>query len=284
MHTSPRPPAPADPDAARIQAILASGIKIPPLPGALLEVQALARQPDADARRLAAVIQRDAALSGALFRVVGSPVFGLRTRVDTAERAVSLLGISTTLAIVRGIALRAAFADAATQAALERLWQRSSQAAQAALWLVRELKPRALSGDAAYTLGLFHDCGLALALKRFPAYLPALTGPDWPDVNALDHAHDTDHALLGEHIARNWQLPEHLSLAIRHHHRADAPVDDGVAALTAVLNLALHLRACEEIDAAACDGFEPWRDAVQQRLGLDQAAVQELAHRFAAKV
>jgi HD-like signal output (HDOD) protein len=263
-------------DTARIQAILASGIKIPPLPEILLKVQALAQDPDAGIADIADLIRKDGAMSGAVFRVVGSPVFGLHTRVDTPERAVTLLGVPPTLAILRGIALRNAMHDPAGQAALEVLWQRSDRIAQRAMALARQLRGQGISPDQAYTLGMFHDCGLALAIKRFPGYAQALAGPVWPDIAALDHTHDTDHALLGDMVARNWQLPEGIALAIRHHHQPEADLPPDIARLTAVLNLACQLHA---LAAGTQDpGWEAgWNTAVAERLGLDEAAVADLA-------
>lgn len=270
-------------DTTRIQAILASGIKIPPIPEVLLKIQALLRDPDVSGAEVARVIRQDGALSGAVFRVVGSPVFGLRARVDSLEHAVAILGIPPTLAILRGLALRQAFADPAGQAALEHLWRRGGHIARIALILARRLRGRSLSPDLAYTLGMFHDCGLALLLKRFPAYADALDQSTWPDIPALDHAHDTDHALLGEQVARNWQLPEGLAAAIRHHHDPAAEVPAEAARLNALLNFACRIHALAE------GGGDPpwegvWKPVVMARLGLEEADLLELEMDVRAEV
>jgi len=264
-------------DTSRIQAILASGIKIPPLPEMLARVQTLLADPDVGVADVAHLIRQDGSLSGAVFRVVGSPVFGLRTKVETVERAVTLLGIPPTLAILRGIALRNALGDGAANAVLEALWHRSGRIAQLAMAATRALKPRGLSPDQAYTLGMFHDCGLALLAKRFPDYAQALPRVPWPDVPALDQAHATDHALLGETVARNWLLPDLIAKAIRHHHElAVSPdVPEGVARLGALLNLACHLhrQARGENDHEWEGG---WRAACLKRLALNESSLADL--------
>lgn len=258
-------------DTSRIQAILASGIKIPPIPEVLLKVQSLLRDPDAGVAEIARLIRQDGALSGAVFRVVGSPVFGLRTKVETAERAVTLLGIAPTLAILRGVALRSALGDAAHNAALEALWSRGNAIAAYSMATARLLKPGGLSPDQAYTLGLFHDCGLALQCKRIPDYARALSGPAWPDIPTLDHTHDTDHALLGQMVARNWQLPEEIAAAIRHHHDLEVQdMPDTVARLCALLNFACHLhRQTRREDDGEWE--HAWREACMKRLGLNES-------------
>lgn len=264
-----------DPQSPRIQAILASGIKIPPIPEVLLKIQALLRDPDVGGAEIAKLIRQDGALSGAVFRVVGSPVFGLRAKVDTLEHAVAILGIPPTLAILRGVALRHAFSDPASQAALEHLWQRSGQIAQIAMSLAKRLRRRGFSPDEAYTLGMFHDCGLALAVKRFPGYAQALSQPEWPNILALDHAHDSDHALLGEHVAKNWQLPDGIASAIHHHHDLSDDLPSETARLTALLNLACQFHA--QAHGHDDDGWNTgWKELVMARLELDEADLIEL--------
>lgn len=267
------------PDSSRIQAILASGIKIPPLPEILVRIQALLADPDVDIADVAGLIRRDGALCGAVFRVVGSPVFGLHAKVETVERAVTLLGIPPTLAILRGIALRDAFGDETAQAALEALWRRSARIAQLAMAATRILKPQGFGPDQAYTLGMFHDCGLALLAKRFPAYAQALAQDAWPDIPSLDHAHATDHTLLGETVARNWQLPGVIAKAIRHHHepQPSPAVPDEALRLGALLNLACHLhRLAGGEDDGEWEAEDGWRAACLARLGLSLAALADL--------
>ncbi|HNQ05377.1 MAG TPA: HDOD domain-containing protein [Thiobacillaceae bacterium] len=263
-------------DQARIEAILASGIKIPPLPEVLVRFQRLLAQPDVDIADMARLIRQDGALSGAVFRVVGSPVFGLRAKAETVEKAVTLLGIPPTLSILRGIALRNALGDGASCAALETLWQRSNHIAGLVMTVTRLLRPRGVSPDQAYTLGMFHDCGLALLAKRFPTYGRALLQPPWPDIPALDQAHATDHALLGSSLARNWQLPDLIVQAIRQHHApAHTTQPEAVMRLNALLNLACHLarRDTGEDDGAWTNG---WRTACLEHLHLDASRLDEL--------
>lgn len=261
----------ASSDTSRIQAILASGIKIPPLPEALAKIQSMLADPDVTTADVAHLIRQDGALSGAVFRVVGSPVFGLQAKVETVERAVALLGIHPTLAILRGIALRAALGGDAHNAAMEALWQRSGQIAQYAMATVKQLRPRGMTPDQAYTLGMFHDCGLALLVKRLPAYGELLAQGRWAEIPAMDHALNVDHALLGEMVAKNWQLTEIIAQAIRHHHEAKAQsLPEAVGRLCGVLAFACHLhrQATGEDDAEWEEGLKA---ACQASLSLDEA-------------
>lgn len=207
-----------------IQAILVSGVKIPPLPAVLARMYVVLAEEDAGPRELGRVLREDGALTGALFRLAGSAVFGLRSPVASVEQAISVLGMRIAAATARAAALRLALNDQAHTRALDQLW---SHGGRIAYLMVSALKARHVSGlspDLAYTLGQFHDCGLALFFKRYPAYGASLTQPEgWLRIYELDAAHGVSHAVAGLLVARNWMLPEEICLAIRHHHRLDAP-------------------------------------------------------------
>ena len=266
----------------RIQAILASGIKIPPMPETLLRLNALLRDADAGPTELAALIRDDGALSGAVFRVVGSPVFGLRTKVDSLPRAISLLGMSNTGALLRTETLRAALNDPLHTKALEHLWNRSAQIAALCIVAVKKARLRDINADVAFMLGMFHDCGLALLCKRFPAYAEALAeSATWPDIPALDASQQVSHAVMGQMVAKNWGLSDELILAIRHHHELGggietiaADLNEKALRLCAVLNFAIHMYGQQNtLDDQAWE--TGWRDETARRLLMDPSTLAE---------
>jgi len=272
-------------DERLIQAVLASGVRIPPMPEILLGLNALLADPDAGPRELARLVSRDGAISGALFRLVASPVFGLRARVDTVEKAISLLGMRNATAVVRSEALRGALHDPNHAQALESIWGRGGAVADFSVLALKTGHVRGIPHDAAFTLGMFHDCGLALLCKRMPDYAEALARPGaWPDIPALDRAHQTDHALFGQTVARNWLLPADIVQAIRHHHVLSwENLSDSVSRLCALLNFACHLRnRATHADDSEWD--KGWKAETARRLFLStddltnwENAVDELA-------
>lgn len=272
-------------DERLIQAVLASGVRIPPMPEILLGLNLLLQDEDAGPRELAGLIGRDGALSGAVFRLAGSPVFGLRARVDTVEKAVTVLGIRSAAAIVRSEALRGALHDPAHAQALEALWAHSGVIADLATLALKTGHVRGIPADSAYTLGMFHDCGLALLCKRMPVYVRALAQPGiWPDIPALDASHQTDHGLIGQMVAKNWLLAEDIVLAIRHHHDpAVGALPEPVARLCALLNFAIHMHN-RRTRTGDGEWENIWKAETSRRLGLAEddladweSAVEDLA-------
>jgi len=227
----------------RIQAILASGIKIPPMPQVLLSLNKLLNDADAGPVELAELIHTDGALSGAVFRVVGSPVFGLHTKITSLPRAISMLGMKNTAALLHSEILRSSLHDAQHAAALNRLWQRSTAIAEICVIAARKVRQQDIGSDSAFMLGMFHDCGLALLCKRSPAHAAALAdSANWPDILELDQSQNLSHAIMGQMVAKNWALPDDLVDAIRQHHNPAASELASIPLrLCAILNLSLHL-------------------------------------------
>ena len=259
-----------------IEAILASGVKIPPMPAVMLEFMTLEKDPDASLDKYCAILNRDAALTGALFRVVNSPLFG-GCRVDNMQRALATLGVKNAGAIVRSESMRRTLHDVRYVTFMTLLWGRLDAIAALSARVVRRVRVPQVPTDLVYLLGIFHDAGLAVLCKRFESYARAFGHFDvWPDLLALDEAHQTSHAVVGQMLARNWQLPPGLVQAIRHHHEPEAfeALPEMVVKLILVLQMALHLynRGHGQADA---EWDRVWRDQVLQRLGLSPEALAE---------
>lgn len=80
-----------------------------------------------------------------------------------------------------------------------------------------------VESDEAYTLGLFHDCGLSLLLQKFADYEGFYDDVREKGETSLVAAEDdrfgTNHCLVGFVLCEDWQLPRPLCEAIRNHHQ-----------------------------------------------------------------
>lgn len=228
-----------------IDAVLASGVKIPPLPAILTQILALEHDDNAGPREFAALVGRDPALSGALFRVAGSPVFGLRAKQDSLEKVVTVLGIRTTVAVARSEGLRLALHDPALARVMTALWEHMNTVADIVLETLRAARIKGVREDQAFLAAMFHDCGVALLCRREAAYAQAFQNPSvWPDALRLDALHATSHAVVGLMVARSWQLPTEVALAVRHHHDTElAGLPDAVRKTIVLIQFACHILA-----------------------------------------
>jgi HD-like signal output (HDOD) protein len=110
--------------------------------------------------------------------------------------------------------------------------------------------------DESYALGLFHDCGIPLMLKRFPQYMEVLeeayanASPDTRVVDTENRALNTNHAVVGYFTAKSWRLPEHVTNAIANHHNALAIFQDDSGRNAPLKNLLAVLKMAEHICAS----------------------------------
>ncbi len=262
-----------------IDAILASGVKIPPMPAALLDVLALEKNNKAGPREYAAVIGRDPALAGAVFRVAGSPVMGARTKPESLDQAITVLGLRTTVAVVRSEGLRGALRDPKLESLINLLWQRMNAVADLVLATVRIARLHGLREDMAFQAAIFHDCGVAVLCRRDPAYARGFGAIGaWPDLTALDAAQHTDHTVVGLMVARNWQLPSDVAQTIRQHHSIHPEtLTESVRALSVLVQFACHLLAqrSRTDDGEWENIWKVHAEALFRHASVDLAALEE---------
>ncbi len=260
---------------SRLEAnIVAAGIAIPPRPSVVVELMRERTKPEPDLKRIAGLIAQDVGICAAVLRTVNSPLYGLRTRVDSIEHAVRLLGSKNVYALVTGLALR----NALPAQGLARYYDQSSRTALIMAFL-SERTGRSTPQDA-HLFGLFHDCGIPLMMQRFPDYKDTLSlanaEPDRAFLDVENDRHLTNHVALGTLLAGKWQLPAHIQEAIRHHHdlgvfRAGFAIGPHALDLIALM----HVAAIIENAHFRASGYGEWvrlEQACRDHLGLDEAA------------
>jgi HD-like signal output (HDOD) protein len=197
-----------------------TGIVIPPCPSSLASIMREARRSSVSVNSLAQLIGRDAGIVGPLLKLANSPFAGLRSRVTSVFQAISVLGMQNTLNLVQNIALQQSLNGSAHS--FEKFWERSSLTAAIAEKIAVKFHP--VSKDDAYLSALFHDCGIPVLMMKFPAYRETVMAQCKLGRTICDVENDvfsTSHAVVGNLLARNWMLSEHVCKAILHHHDHD---------------------------------------------------------------
>lgn len=229
------------------------GISIPPQPQIMVDLQFEQYMPDPDLETIARLIAQDPGLSGALLKLVNSPHFGLANKIGSIQRAVNLLGSRSIINLINAQSIKGEMSDE-TIVTLNRFWDTAQDVAMTCLTLAKRTGIQAV--DEAYTLGLFHDCGVPLMLKRFPDYMEVLEASyanasmDTRVVDTENRTFNTNHAVVGYFTAKSWRLPEHISSAIANHHNALAIFRDESSRNTQLKNLLAVLKMAEHICAS----------------------------------
>ena len=229
------------------------GISVPPQPQIMVDLQMEQYMPDPDLEVIAGLIAQDPGLSGALLKIVNSPYYGLSNKIASIRRAVTLLGSRTVVNLINAQSIKGEMSDD-TIVTLNRFWDTAQDVAMTSMTLAK--RTGALPPDEAYALGLFHDCGIPLMLKRFPNYMQVLeqgyanAGPDQRVVDTENRRFNTNHAVVGYYTAKSWRLPGHLTEAIANHHNALAIFNDDSSRNSQLKNLLAVLKMAEHICAS----------------------------------
>ncbi|MBH3357511.1 HDOD domain-containing protein [Pseudomonas guariconensis] len=224
-----------------------------PQPQIMVDLQFEQYMPDPDLDTICRLIAQDPGLSGALLKLVNSPHFGLADKVGSIQRAVALLGSGSIINLINALSIKGEMSDE-TIVTLNRFWDTAQDVAMTCLTLARHTDIPAV--DEAYTLGLFHDCGVPLMLKRFPDYMSVLetayaqASEQTRVVDTENRMFNTNHSVVGYYTAKSWRLPEHITAAIANHHNALAVFRDDASGDTRLKNLLAVLKMAEHICAS----------------------------------
>jgi HD-like signal output (HDOD) protein len=188
---------------------------IPPQPHILSDIQ----NANDNLKKIADIISQDVALSLGLLQTINSSYYGLANNISSIQQAAMLLGLKAVKNIVNCQLLRAQIGNYQNKD-LSAFWQTAQDVANTAATLVHILGFG--STDEAYTLGLFHNCGIPILMDKHADYLTTIQSAyntSGTRITDAENSHySTNHAVLGYMVSRTWKLPEHLRIAIRDHH------------------------------------------------------------------
>ena len=227
------------PEQALLEKLRASNIRIPPRPQILQDIQKMLNNDDATDRMIGQLIARDVGLTAEVFKIANSPFYRRGAKIDSVENAVRMLGRRTMGDITRNALLRQQLGGGSAQ--MESFWERCTDLATLCSVLCDQLeRPGKLTGDQAYLIGLFHDCGVPVLMQHIKGYGKAqFDAPTGPDFLHEDDSNATSHCIAGLMVALEWELPDMLCEAIRGHHYViaeDQPAPHSIA----LLQLAMH--------------------------------------------
>ncbi|MGB6329801.1 MAG: HDOD domain-containing protein [Halarcobacter sp.] len=75
---------------------------LPPLPKTIMQIEEFRQDSEKEAFELLKIIEKDALIVSTLLKVSNSAMFGFRSKVETASKAINLLGINFTISIAIG--------------------------------------------------------------------------------------------------------------------------------------------------------------------------------------
>ncbi len=178
---------------------------LPSLPLVALRIGEAVNDEDADARRVAKVIETDPAIALKIVKAANSARYGGVSRISTVVEAVARVGLQDTQVLVITFALRELFRTGSKdleQRMLE-LWEHSRRIA--VLTQVLGEKVGDFNGHESLLAGLVHDIGV-VAVIGYAREFPEVAG----DPVALESSIQALRTQLSGMILSKWQLPSDL--------------------------------------------------------------------------
>jgi len=273
-----------DLESAKIKEML-RGIKIPPQPQIMVDIQMELAMPGSGAADIARLISRDVGLSGNILKVVNSSFFGLKNKIVSVSQAISLLGIPSVVNIINSVTLQEELNDE-TIVALTGFWDNAVDIAATCAYISKAISFSA--PDEAYTLGLFHNSGIPLLMMRFDEY-PGLLKQSYASTDKRitqveSDALSTNHAIIGHYVAKSWKLPDPICAAITEHHDCltlfseNGEVESTKRNLLAILKLSEHLCQAYRVIGGGKEDyeFESLKEPLLYYLGISEIDVENL--------
>ncbi len=171
--------------------------------------------------KLATVLDKDPGLSVKLLRMVNSPHYGLANKVDSVQRAISLLGTDELRKLSLGRSLIKDFAGI-SEGLLdsEQFWRHSIRCGLFAKNIAQMIG--ANNPQQYFTGGLLHDIGRLTMIERMPdLYYEAILQAREKQQSmhrAEQEILKLDHALVGQFLGERWGLDTPLLRMIAGHH------------------------------------------------------------------
>ncbi len=224
--------------------------RLPSVPQVYVElIDALVNESGTTAQ-IAAIIERDPAMTAKVLQLVNSSYFGLARRVSSISEAVGYLGSD----LLRSLALTAqVFVQVQTTTpagvSLERLQEQALLGSRLARALLSTDLARA---NDAFTSALVRDLGsmvLALGIPADYGRVVAAAGAEPLHVTETREL-GVSHAEVGAYLLGVWGLPPTIVEAVAHHHEPATVDHDDRAVLDAV-----HVAA--EVADAVIEGRAP---------------------------
>lgn len=220
---SPEPPVfspngSAPPD---LTTIIQKDVKLASLPEIFHQIIAAINDPKTSASHIANIVSKDTSLSAKLLRLVNSPYYGFRERIDTLSRALALVGTDKLANLALGITAVNAFKDIDSSLFdMQSFWEHSIRCALAASWLASQIDSD--MEESYFISGLLHDFGWLIMLKLYPDACKEVLHAKLTD-NRTSYKIEKEmwgfnHAELGGMVLKEWDLPYNLVSGIMHHH------------------------------------------------------------------
>ena len=184
---------------------------------------------------VAEIVSKDSAMTAKMLQLVNSAFFGLGDEISNPQRAVALLGLNTTKALVLSAQIFSEYEKKKNvPLTIKNLWNHSMLVSNIARKIAIDLGINTADQENAQVAGLLHDIGKLLQLK-VPKFANLLNfySKRLPVSTEYEYL-NTSHAEMGAYLLGIWGLPNTIVEVVMYHHIPSKQLSTTPNALTAV--------------------------------------------------
>ena len=195
---------------------------LPPMPQVAQKARKIVADSSSNFTDLAKVIETDQAIAAKVLKMANSAYYGAVGDVSSVQQASVVLGTKTLIELLNIACASGPLAKTLKGYELEAgdLWKHSLAVAAGSRIIAKKKRPE-LTEDA-FSTGLIHDVGKIILdpyiFERKEAFQEVMQNGDKSFLSAEKQILGFDHGEIASDVCKTWQIPSHLSLAIRHHH------------------------------------------------------------------
>ena len=202
------------------------------------------------------VIKMDPTLVMRLLKLVNSPFFGLRQKVDSISKAVVIVGTKNLNNMVVTTALKNVFAQTSPENVFSRahLWLHCAAVSVCSQMVSERILGQ--RGEDAFLCSILHDVGMIVEDQVAPDRFARACNTYDPDGGSfVEHEREvmgTDHCEIGCLLAEEWNLPVNVLDGIRYHH--DMEKETAPSSLLGIVQISHYL--VSKLDYTAIIGMK----------------------------
>ena len=195
---------------------------IPTLPTIIFELNELLQDPNTPITEISDIIEKDQAMSLRVLKLVNSAFYGIHKEVNDIGNAIVLLGFNTVRNAIVSLGVINSFSGIKSLEGFDisDFWKHSLAVAVVSKSLAG--KTKIASPDSCFVGGLLHDIGKVILAQYFQDLFEKVWNAAKREniffYEAEKKEISIDHAIIGAHLATNWELPESFIDVIRWHH------------------------------------------------------------------
>lgn len=251
--------------------MFSQAVRLPQIPLVMQQVIASLRDENVSITKLAELVANDQVISAKVLRLANSSYYGAGRNVAGISDAVKLIGLNAFRNLVIASSMVSAFPKV-EGFDLAVFWRNSMLVANLAHIIGRDLD---VDTETLFSAGLMHGIGQLLIFLCLPAEAQAIAAEcrslPLTELRAAEQRGlQMDHFEIGAELARRWNFPESIQMAIGHYDAPDA------ASLTAqIIHTAVLIANGIQARATFSDMLAQLPPTLAQRLHLDKAWFEE---------